>query len=745
MHKLLLLAVLCALMLTPYAAAAATKSTDVILTPTWVYALSEANKNINTYQYDGRSLILVDSTRGGTFYALEANGSLAWSRLIGSLMYNSFAANDPDGQATILMGSPVYVHAFNSVGDKKWSFATYADGRGLYAADFNKDGKTESVIGTSGGLSGNSVFIVDNNGGRINSIGFSMYEAPLTFTSADVNGDGKDEVIAGFVKNGVNSATRLDPTGGSRSLTYNGPAPIVAIDTVKGILWRYQASMGSYTVQAGDLDGDGQPEIVAGLQDEIDVLNHDGSLRFEANVSGSVKGVILVDLNGDGNKDIVAAGSVVYAFDGSGNRLWGYAGSGPVGGIALADVEGDGSPEVIVGSDRLRILNKTGGLIWSSDKMSPITALKAGDFNGDSYLDVVTSGTDQRVRGFDTKPYMQQKRATVLLRASEDAYRNMSFAKAKDLASQANDFFKNSGDNVGLLESGRMLTRISDRMTADAKYNEAASYLNQNDYANAEKTGQAALDLYQKLGDMQLITQATHLVNYARSYPRAGIYLANAREAYAAGDYLNASEWAAMAVSAYQFIEMENTSQDALAVQNLALMGKDAQTSISRAVSAAGNESYDEAYALLDGAETSYRALGDEKGIASVEEGRATVDGIRWAYRRALITYWGIRVGVVAVVLGILGLAMLTVTSLSYKAFKGSEGESHLEHAGEEPYVMHMKEQVEQAVEHVKERKPHANANIRPKHISLSIGQSLTEGEDADEERNPQQKEDERG
>jgi lipoprotein-anchoring transpeptidase ErfK/SrfK len=88
------------------------------------------------------------------------------------------------------------------------------------------------------------------------------------------------------------------------------------------------------TIVAGDLGGDGVPEIVVGAGPgslpEIDVLRQDGSLitKFNAFDKTITKGVIVgvMDANNDGKNEIVAAlgpgfGKFVRVFDGSGKLL----------------------------------------------------------------------------------------------------------------------------------------------------------------------------------------------------------------------------------------------------------------------------------------------------------------------------------------------------------------------------------------------------------------------------------------
>ncbi|HSA24451.1 MAG TPA: hypothetical protein P5076_23525, partial [Myxococcota bacterium] len=114
---------------------------------------------------------------------------------------------------------------------------------------------------------------------------------------------------------------------------------------------------------AGDLDGDGGPEIVAiGEADELLIFSHDGarlSLNAAGNLGGADPAVALANLDGEGLAEIVVGRNVFSLqqdVDGvirvldrfSGTLAHGVNGQGPVS--CPVDLDGDGRMEIVAGS-----------------------------------------------------------------------------------------------------------------------------------------------------------------------------------------------------------------------------------------------------------------------------------------------------------------------------------------------------------------------------------------------------------
>jgi hypothetical protein len=170
--------------------------------------------------------------------------------------------------------------------------------------------------------------------------------------------------------------------------------------------------MPASNIAAGDLDGDGKPEIVGvrwgdASGDGPVVFDNAGALKWSCKqntncinyMHGGIDwgGPSLADLDGDGYAEIVY-GAAVYTY--SGSRLWtgakgvGDNGVGPLS--AAADLDGDGKMEVVTGS---AVYRHDGTVVWS-DKSdgtgAPLsdgfTAIFDADKDGTPELAVVAGG-----------------------------------------------------------------------------------------------------------------------------------------------------------------------------------------------------------------------------------------------------------------------------------------------------------------------------------------------------------------
>jgi outer membrane protein assembly factor BamB len=116
-----------------------------------------------------------------------------------------------------------------------------------------------------------------------------------------------------------------------------------------------------------------------------------------------------VDINGDGQNDIVAASDngFVYAIDGkTGEELWDYQFSmkraRTRNGIVLADIDGRGFPAGLVANpkgDLVCLDLKTGKPKWTYALGEPVmSSVVVADMNGDGVPDIIVGTMGRRVR-----------------------------------------------------------------------------------------------------------------------------------------------------------------------------------------------------------------------------------------------------------------------------------------------------------------------------------------------------------
>jgi|GEM_PF-513919 len=158
-----------------------------------------------------------------------------------------------------------------------------------------------------------------------------------------------------------------------------------------------------------DLDEDDAPEVI--VVDNVGTLHvwdHQGRYRdgFPVSTPGDIWGSVAVgDLEGDGDMDIVfgSKNDTVYAFSSGGQRLYARdLGSPVLTNPVLADLNGDGQLETVIGAmnGTLSILAPDG----SDADRSPLTLggpIFAGpavaDLDGDEIKDIIWGSTDRNV------------------------------------------------------------------------------------------------------------------------------------------------------------------------------------------------------------------------------------------------------------------------------------------------------------------------------------------------------------
>ncbi|WUT00710.1 VCBS repeat-containing protein [Streptomyces sp. NBC_00708] len=142
---------------------------------------------------------------------------------------------------------------------------------------------------------------------------------------ADLNKDGKTDVVMGGSSNGV--------------WAYSGPSLVNGNKPEK--LWQATLPGAVHDIRTGDVNGDGKPEIVVAADTATVVLNGKNGktlATIEAGEGRFVRSVQLADLNGDGEQDIVVPTDAVRAYYGDGHAIWTYNAPKDAGDVRFGDV-----------------------------------------------------------------------------------------------------------------------------------------------------------------------------------------------------------------------------------------------------------------------------------------------------------------------------------------------------------------------------------------------------------------------
>jgi hypothetical protein len=267
-------------------------------------------------------------------------------------------------------------------------------------ADMDGDGDPDLVVGNNGK---NTLHL--NTGKPPNffaggtDIGSDSNDTE-SIALADVDGDGYLDLVAG----NQDERNKL-------YLNIGGGSVFASTGTGKDI---GSAQNSTQSVALGDMDGDGDLDLVTGNQNERNklYLNNRGDSVFASTGSdigsdnANTQSVALADMDGDGDLDLVVGNykeeNKLYLNPGSGAAFASVTGT-PIGSedkdtfaVSLADMDGDGDVDVVVGdaqqsklclNDGSGVFATTSTAIGSGESSTYSVAL--GDMDGDGDLDLV--------------------------------------------------------------------------------------------------------------------------------------------------------------------------------------------------------------------------------------------------------------------------------------------------------------------------------------------------------------------
>ena len=325
-----------------------------------------------------------------------------------------------DGELDIVVGNAVSANVSLLPGDGAGGVGfdgNFAAGRyphAVSAIDFNADGHPD--VATANATSNDvSVLLNDGSGGFAGEVRYPADASPTGITSGDVNGDGHPDLLVANLG------------GGTVSILPGAADGSFGAATNIGVGGTFESP---YAIALGDANGDGNPDIATANTNisnhSLSYLQGDGAGGFAAAVLLPVgddpdayyspQGVVLTDVTGDGNADIVSANSgtnnlSLLLGDGSG----GFAAAthlspdaGPVA-VAAGDVNGDGHVDLVslnTTAQNVSVLAGDGAGGFAVAQNFPIYplmpvleynpwpwGLALADVDGDGHLDIVTANT----------------------------------------------------------------------------------------------------------------------------------------------------------------------------------------------------------------------------------------------------------------------------------------------------------------------------------------------------------------
>jgi hypothetical protein len=288
---------------------------------------------------------------------------------------------------------------------------------GIAAGDYNGDGKLDAATVS---LNEGTLNIFLGNGDGTFTGGFTYTfngpNSPMSVITADVNGDGKlDLIVTCYNSLNINRGGTVTVFFGNGDGTFSHNADYVVVNH-------------PVSVVAADFNGDGSLDLAATVNDAgtVAILINNGDGTFQAPVSYTASTgpywLAVGDFNGDGNSDLAVTNYCITGQDplvctgsdigtvsvllGNGDGTFQTASSLPAGtapnGIAAAALSSGGNTDLLVtdvSDGSLLVLLGKGDGTFQTPVAYPADAgaggggfLALADFNGDGKLDAVSSG-----------------------------------------------------------------------------------------------------------------------------------------------------------------------------------------------------------------------------------------------------------------------------------------------------------------------------------------------------------------
>jgi hypothetical protein len=311
-----------------------------------------------------------------TLCAINSSGVLLWEHFLSALYSGggqhviSIGDINGDGRKEIAVDGFQRVMVFDYLGNEMWTYDLSSAHIGnIQMGDLDGNGIDEVVVTYWTNIYSGGVLALDGRGNLLWN--YPTQAGMKALAIADLNGDGKNEVVASSYE------------------TLGAKQGIYLISGSGSLVWYQPYAKETNSIAIGDIDGDGVNDIVAGTDlGDIFILDRNGTIIWSTNFTATpIAGVAIGDFDGSEKKNEVAAcGSYfslnpsrqdgTWVFDDKGNMIWEFSSQINFFSLASGDINGDGIDDVVVSTVDLenQIQGKTYALTAGAPVRTSIAA-----------------------------------------------------------------------------------------------------------------------------------------------------------------------------------------------------------------------------------------------------------------------------------------------------------------------------------------------------------------------------------
>ncbi len=327
-----------------------------VVSDLWSYKAKNWVSSVHAADIDNDGDIeIIAGSRDGRVYVLSKGGDVRWRRIVGSKSWVGAVTglSASDGHARVVVGT--------------------RDGK-VYA--FDKDGRT---VGRDG-----SLHAFDKESG--------------------IALDPRKEITAYWHSSKHVIRQIVRGSDQPRSIVIGSEDRCVyALDyESRALRWTFATQGWVRAVCCYDIDGDGQPEILAGSGDQhLYVLDSQGNCTGRRFIGLQILTLYACDLDQDGRVEILVGtdSKDLTAFTPDLQEKWHHPFPNRLLCLHVVDIDGDGHHEIIAGAEdkHLYVLDERGYLLWRHYLGYRVFSLYALDFNNDGIVEILAGGDDDRI------------------------------------------------------------------------------------------------------------------------------------------------------------------------------------------------------------------------------------------------------------------------------------------------------------------------------------------------------------